>query len=67
MSADIVDLSIRRTKPRTGNGSREAMIGIIAKAPARCLGDWDAPACTDWILAQLWNEGFRIVPRNRDE
>lgn len=48
-------------EPRLGNGAREAMIEVLGKAPSHCLGKWDAPACTDWILAMLWYEGFEIV------
>lgn len=45
-----------------GNGGREALIAIMGTEPARCLGRWDAPACTDYILATLWHRGFKIVP-----
>jgi hypothetical protein len=38
------------------------MMELIAKPSAHCLGDWDSAACTDWLLATLWDHGFKIVP-----
>lgn len=32
------------------------------KVPAQCLGQWDALACTDYILALMFERGFKMVP-----
>ena len=45
-----------------GNGAREALIEIVRSPAARCLGEWDAPAVTDYLLAKLFVAGFAIVP-----
>ena len=64
MHENVVQLSDYRNK---GNGAREALMSIIVKAPAKCLGEWDAPACADLILAYLWMDGFKIVPLTPDD
>jgi hypothetical protein len=62
MSAEIIQLADMRPIDSVGNGAREALIEVMGKVPARCLGDWDAPACTDYILALMWERGFKVAP-----
>ena len=57
MTADIVPFP----KP-DGNGSREALMDILRSPAAQCLGEWDAPAVTDYLLGKLFMAGFVIVP-----
>jgi hypothetical protein len=61
VSADIIDLASHRNP---GNGAREAMIDLLQDnhISARPLGKWDCPAVADYILALLWERGFKVVP-----
>lgn len=57
---EVVVLSTRNK----GNGAREAMIDLLLDNHISCrpLGDWDCPAVADYILALLWERGFKVVP-----
>ncbi len=56
----VVPFPIPKSQP--GDGAREAMIEIMSKRAASCLGAFDAPAVTDYILALLWEAGFKVAP-----
>lgn len=43
-----------------GNGAREALIEVALDLPN--TSDEDAAVWTDWILAELWMRGFKVVP-----
>ena len=47
---------------REGNGAREALMNVMRDPASRCLGEWDTPAATDYILARLYTVGFVVVP-----
>lgn len=66
MSAEVVDLALKRPAPNPGNGARE-----VALAYWRTYAENNGIGCTcggwvemmtDNMLGFLWNEGFKIVP-----
>ena len=60
MSAEIIDLPVARVERSRGNGAREALIEI-----AMGLDNTDeqaAAAWSDWLFAELWMCGFKVVP-----
>lgn len=63
MTADIIPMPERK-----GNGAREALMAILLEPHVRIpLGNWDAPAVTDYVLGKLYEAGFVIVPMEPDE
>ncbi|MCK1367632.1 hypothetical protein [Bradyrhizobium sp. 62] len=52
---------IRFPEPPKGNGARGALIETMKTVEAHVIADWDAPAAADWILADLWARGFKVV------
>lgn len=61
MTAEIVDLDAKRPAPFRGNGAREAAVDIALKLPNDTTLP-EAEAWSDWLLAELWNRGFKVVP-----
>lgn len=66
MSAKIIFLT-RQPPPDVprGNGAREAMIDIGTDLPRTSAED--AACWTDWLLAELWVRGFKVVPLDPDD
>lgn len=58
MTAEIIPLPVTRG----GNGAREALIDILTRAASHPLGNWDAHAVADYIIASLYVEGFVVAP-----
>jgi hypothetical protein len=59
MTADIIDL--RASAPvRPGNGAREALIEVAETLPNTSRED--AEKWADWVLAEYWLRGFKVVP-----
>lgn len=52
MSAEIIELPVR--EPPAGNGARAAMVEISSEL-------------ADFILAELWMRGFKVVPLDGSE
>ena len=67
MKAEVVDLSYFLPPATLDNGARQALMDVIPRPQARCFGDWDAPACVDWIILTLWNAGFKVVPLETED
>lgn len=42
------------------NGAREALIDLALTSPA--ADGNDAEWWADWLLAELWSRGFKVVP-----
>jgi hypothetical protein len=61
MTAEIVDLSSKRLAPFRGNGAREATIDVALGLPNDTSLP-DAEMWADWLLAELWARGFKVVP-----
>lgn len=61
MPAEIIDLAGRRPAENSGNGAREALIELALTLPNETERN-DAAAWSDWILAELWMRGFKVVP-----
>lgn len=61
MSENVVDLSKHRPAPNPGNGAREALIDIALALP-NDTRQAEAESWSDWILAELWAAGFKVVP-----
>lgn len=60
MSAEIIDLP-RRDAPRNpGNSAREALIDLALTFDN--TGQADAERWTDYVLAELWAHGFKVMP-----
>jgi hypothetical protein len=62
MIGEIIDLQAVRIERNTANGAREALFEVgellrNANAPAELTAIW-----TDWLLAELWARGFKVVP-----
>lgn len=58
MTAKIVEFP-----KKDGNGAREALRAILADPHMRMpLGDWDVPVVADYLLACIWEAGFKVVP-----
>lgn len=63
MTAQIINLrgSERAVNPPTlGNGAREALIEIGTELPNATAED--AARWADWLLAEFWSRGFKVVP-----
>jgi hypothetical protein len=45
-----------------GNGAREALIAIAETLPSTLESPNDALCWSDWLLCELWDRGFKIVP-----
>ena len=45
-----------------GNGAREALIDIAWMLPSTLKDPSDALCWADWILAELWARGYKVVP-----
>jgi hypothetical protein len=43
-----------------GNGAREAVIDIGVELPSTT--EADSALWADWLLAELWLRGFKVVP-----
>lgn len=61
MTDNVIDLDARRPAPNPGNGARQALIAVALSLP-NDTGQNDAEAWSDWILAELWSRGFKVVP-----
>lgn len=59
--SEIVNLNDRRPPPNAGNGAREALIEIGKNCPFH-MRDEIAPHWADDLLANLWANGFKVVP-----
>jgi hypothetical protein len=57
MTAEIVHLTPLVSH---GNGARQALIAIAESLP--CTDEMAANSWTDWLLAELWDRGFKVVP-----
>jgi hypothetical protein len=63
--SNIVKLDDYRNK---GNGAREAVMICFGASPLVLPSDnLGATILTDWFLAKLWTEGFKIVPLTPDD
>jgi hypothetical protein len=60
MSAEIVNFP-----KKDGNGAREALIDATRVLPGRKPSDADF--LSDWILGELWERGFKVVPLDGTE
>lgn len=60
MSAEIIDLPVVRIERSIGNGAREALISLALTF--NNTEQDDAERWTDYILAELWARGFKVVP-----
>lgn len=60
MSAEIIDLPIVRIERERGNGARDALIEIGVDLPDTDAGS--AGLWADWLLAEMWARGFKVVP-----
>ncbi len=60
--SNIVKLDDYRNK---GNDAREALMRIILKPPIVNISE--AVEITDKLLANLWYEGFKVVPLTPDD
>lgn len=58
MTAEIIDLPVVRVERNRGNGAREALIDIAVYLPNTS----DAEKWADWLFAELWARGFKVVP-----
>lgn len=61
MTAEIIDLPRRHPVGNPGNGAREALIETALTLPNETSQN-DAAAWSDWILAELWARGFKVMP-----
>lgn len=55
MTAHVIDLAARRPASNPGNGAREALIDVCARAD-------DPTELADAVLSDLWVRGFKVVP-----
>jgi hypothetical protein len=62
MTADIIDIKSRQ-KPNLGNGAREALLAIAANH----VDAKEVATITDYLLAELWVRGFKVVPLDGSE
>jgi hypothetical protein len=62
MSADIIDLAVVRIERDTANGAREALIEVGELLRSASTSPELTAIWTDWLLAELWSRGFKIVP-----
>ena len=60
MSAEIISLDEKRPAPNPGNGARVAAIEIALGLNDTQLAE--AECWADWLLAELWIRGFKVVP-----
>ncbi len=60
MTAQVIDISAGRTQRHTGNGAREALIEVGIEMPNTSAQD--AACWADWLLAEFWSRGFKVVP-----
>ena len=60
MSAEIIDLPVVRIGRNRGTGAREALIDVAIDLPKTSLSD--AEKWADWLFAELWSRGFKVVP-----
>ena len=59
-SATIVILPVVRIERNRGNGAREALIDVGELLPNTSTED--AARWADWLLAEFWARGFKVVP-----
>jgi hypothetical protein len=64
MTADVIDFPAP-TSRNPGNGAREALIEVGVGLPN--TGEDDARRRADWMLAELWSRGFKVVPLDGSE
>ena len=58
--ADVIAFPV---KPQSvGNGAREALNDIAGTLPSTLKDSSDALCWADWVLAELWERGFKVVP-----
>lgn len=67
MTAEIITLPVVRVErqtepPNPGNGAREALIEIAETLPTTLDRPGAALCWSDWLLAELWARGFKVVP-----
>lgn len=60
MTAEVVDFPSREGARNPGNGAREALIDLALTF--NNTEPIDAERWTDYILAELWARGFKVVP-----
>lgn len=60
MSAEIIDMPRREPVRNPGNGAREALIEVGFLLPDTSPAD--AARWADWLLAEFWARGFKVVP-----
>ena len=64
MTAHIIQFEPH--KINAGNGARDALIAIAETLPGTIDHPDDAARWTDWVLAELWDRGFKVVPLTAD-
>jgi len=63
MSAEIIILPVVRVERcMEGNRAREAFVDIANTLPGTIDRPGDAERWSDWLLAELWARGFKVVP-----
>jgi hypothetical protein len=60
MSAEIIDLPVIRIERNRGNGARDVLIDVGGLLPNTSTED--AEKWADWLLAEFWARGFKVVP-----
>jgi hypothetical protein len=60
VTAKVIDFPCREGPGNPGNGAREALIGLALTFAN--TGQADAERWTDYILAEFWARGFKVVP-----
>jgi hypothetical protein len=61
MSAEIIDFPCGGPVRNPGNGAREAVVEIGLELPNDTQRR-EAEMWADWLLAELWIRGFKVVP-----
>lgn len=59
MSAEIIDLPVVRIE-RSPSSAREALIEVGVLLPD--TSEDEAARWADWLLAEFWARGFKVVP-----
>ena len=62
MTAEIIDLPVVRVEHNRGNGARAALIDVALVLPPDGTALREAEMWADWLLAELWARGFKVVP-----
>jgi hypothetical protein len=60
MSAEIIVLQVARIRQNRCFGAREALIDVGEDLPNTSTED--AALWADWLLAEFWVRGFKVVP-----